>query len=104
MKRALLAGLTVLCLAASAEADTPRVCLRSSDIDRTSVPDARTILFHMKGGKVWKNALMNDCPGLRFNGFVYDASPAGDICANQQTIRVINTGSVCLLGAFTPYP
>jgi hypothetical protein len=78
------------------------VCLRSGDIARTSVPDARTILFHMKDGRVWRNTLMAACPELKFNGFIYDASPIGEICGNQQVIRVIHSGAVCMLGPFTP--
>ena len=100
--KALLAAALVM-MSVPALADAP-VCLRSSDIERTSVPDARTILFHMKGGKVWKNTLMADCPELKFNGFIYDASPSGEICGNQQSIRVIRTHAVCLLGPFTPSP
>ncbi|HEY1630386.1 MAG TPA: hypothetical protein VGF56_03685 [Rhizomicrobium sp.] len=91
-------------LLAATPALADNVCIRSRDIDRTSVPDDRTVLFHMKGGKVWKSAMMAPCAGLRFHGFVYDASPNGDICGNLQTIRVITTGSVCALGPFTPAP
>jgi hypothetical protein len=86
---------------AATPALSANTCLRSMDIDHTSVPDARTILFHMKGGRVWKNTLMADCAGLRFHGFIYDASPNGEICGNLQTIRVITTGSVCALGPFS---
>jgi hypothetical protein len=92
-------ALALLLAATPALADN--VCLPSRNIDHTSVPDAHTILFHMKGGKVWKNTLMNACPGIRFHGFIYDASPSGEICGNLQTIRVITTGSVCALGPFT---
>jgi hypothetical protein len=88
--------------AASAQPAPPPACLRTIDIDRTSVPDARTILFHMKGGQIWKNTLVADCPQLQFNGFLYDASPSGEICGNIQSIRVIHSGAVCLLGPFTP--
>jgi len=95
-----------ICIAAlsmaTASAQPAPACLRSIDIDRTSVPDARTILFHMKGGQVWKNTLVTDCPELKFNGFLYDASPSGEICGNIQSIRVIRSGAVCLLGPFTP--
>ena len=78
------------------------ICIQTNGIDHTSVPDSRTILFHMKDGRVLKNALRNACPELRFNGFEYDASPSGQICGNLQSIRVIRTGAVCLLGPFTP--
>jgi hypothetical protein len=90
-------------LFAAGPALASNICLNSTDIARTSVPDARTILFHMKDGKVWQNTLMASCPELKFYGFIYDASPNGEICGNIQTIRVITTGSVCALGPFTPY-
>lgn len=80
------------------------VCLKSIQIDRTEVPNESTILFHMKDGKTWENKLRNGpCVGLRFNGFVYVATPPDQICGNLQTIRAIQTGSVCVLGPFTPY-
>jgi len=88
---------------AQPEAAPAGVCIDTLRIDHTSVPDKRTILFHMQGGKVWKNTLRQDCPGLRANGFSYAPTPPHQICSNLQTIRVIRTGSVCMLGAFTPY-
>jgi hypothetical protein len=102
---ALAICVAVLSTAAASAQPAPvsaNVCLRTIDIDRTNVPDARTILFHMKDGRIWQNTLVGDCPELKFNGFLYDASPSGEICANLQAIRVIHSGAVCLLGPFTP--
>jgi|GEM_PF-487384 len=83
---------------------TGNVCLKTIQIDRTEVPNESTILFHMKDGKTWENKLRGGpCVGLRFNGFVYVATPPDQICGNLQTIRAIQTGSVCMLGDFTPY-
>jgi hypothetical protein len=78
------------------------VCLRTIDIDHTSVPDTRTILFHMKDGQIWKNALVGDCPDLKFDGFEYVVRFSDEICGNLQSIRVLRSGAVCLLGPFTP--
>jgi hypothetical protein len=89
--------------AASAQPAPANVCLRSIDIDRTSVPDSQTILFHMRDGRIWKNALVGSCPDLKFDGFEYAPLPSGEICGNMQSIRVIRSGAVCLLGPFTPY-
>ncbi|HTQ14042.1 MAG TPA: hypothetical protein VMH86_09215 [Rhizomicrobium sp.] len=97
-------ALIVLLLAAPAPAPAANVCIHSMDIARTSVPDAQTILFHMKDHTVWRNTLMAPCPELKFRGFVYDATPSGEICGNQQTIHVLQTGAVCLLGPFTQVP
>lgn len=87
----------------AAETGQRNICLYTWQIDHTTVPDSRTILFHMQGGKIWKNTLLNDCTGLKFYGFVYEPSPPNQICGNMQTIRVLRTGAVCLLGPFTPY-
>ncbi|MDE2185092.1 MAG: hypothetical protein KGJ78_18920, partial [Alphaproteobacteria bacterium] len=88
---------------AGAGATSKPVCIRGIDIDHTKVPDSRTILFYMRDGKVWKNTLMNDCAGLKFEGFIYSPTPPDDICDNMQTIRVLRMGTVCMMGAFTPY-
>ena len=78
------------------------VCLWTYQIDHTTVPDAKTILFHMRSGKIWKNTLQTRCPGLLFNGFKY-VTPIQQICSNAQTIQVLRTGEVCALGNFEPY-
>ncbi len=100
----ILAGMTVYTSVASAAeenaARSGNVCLRTNDIRNTTVPDDKTILFHMNDGKVWKNELLGRCVGLKYNGFVYEATPPNQICGNLQTIRVIQTGSVCMMGAF----
>jgi hypothetical protein len=79
------------------------VCLTTWQIDRTTTPDTHTILFHMHGGKIWKNTLRNDCIGLKEYGFAYEPTAGTQICGNLQTIRIPQTGSVCLLGAFESY-
>jgi hypothetical protein len=79
------------------------VCLPTYMIDRTTIPDDSTILFHMRDGKVWKNSLPYPCVGLKIqNGFAYVTS-IDEICSNLQTIRVLREQTVCMLGAFTPF-
>ncbi len=82
------------------------VCLPSYQIDHTEVPNDRTILFYMRNHKLWKNTLVNDCVGLRINtrGFTYAPTDPGsdEICDNLVTIRLNDTGQVCLLGKFEP--
>jgi hypothetical protein len=78
------------------------VCLDTYRIQNTTIPNAHTIVFHMKDGSVWRNALRNACPDLKFWGFVYvDRGSLNQICGNQDAIKVINTGEICLLGSFT---
>ena len=79
------------------------VCLKTYLIDSTKVVDAKTLDFKMTDGRVYRNALRTSCSGLRFNGFVY-VTHMDEICDNMQSIRVLETHEVCLLGAFTKLP
>ena len=76
------------------------VCLKTYLIDRTKVVDDKTIDFRMRDGTVYRNQLLTSCPGLRFDGFSYVVH-ANEICENLQSIRVLRSHSVCLLGTFT---
>ncbi len=88
--------------AAPSTSKTDNVCLVTYQIDHTTTPDDDTIVFHMTDGKTWTNKLANHCSGLKFNGFAYDVRGPNQICGNLQSIRVLKTGAVCLLGPFTP--
>jgi hypothetical protein len=79
------------------------VCLRTYDVDHTKAPDDRTIIFYMKDRTAWITHLKSLCPQLTFNGFSYVATPPEDICGNLHAIRVIRSGSVCMMGPFEPY-
>jgi hypothetical protein len=84
------------------------VCLRPFDVSgpggmiQTHVVDPQTILFTMPNGKVWVNRLSSPCRGLMFHGFEY-TTRQDELCSNQTSIRVIESGQVCKLGAFAPY-
>lgn len=100
-----IAAFAVL-LSVSAASITPvlaaaPVCLQSNLIDRTTVVNPKTILFRMKDGKVWRSDMRTACISLKFNGFVYVVH-GDEICGGAQSIRVLNTNEVCLLGRFTP--
>ncbi len=85
------------------------VCIPTSEIHHTEIPDDSTILFHMKGGKIWKNSLNFPCFNLKFQGGFQYTTDYDEICANQQSIRVLQPGvgrrlgAACTLGEFTPY-
>jgi hypothetical protein len=104
-----LAGVMVAvgCLSASlaafaADAGKP-VCLDVNRIDHTEVLNDHQILFYMYGKKVWLNTLAPRCTTLtRQEGFAWESS-IPKYCDNLEIIRVIRTGQVCQLGAFTPY-
>ena len=65
-------GLTIACLfaggvfaaAVPASADMVPACIQPHLIDHTQVVDSKTILFHMRGGKIWQNNLPVSCSGL----------------------------------------
>ena len=90
---------------ANAQPAAPRpanVCINARDIQRTETPDDRTILFHMRGGKIWRNTLKSACPMLKISPFTEVLNSGELVCANQQFIRLTLTGDQCVLGDFTP--
>ena len=101
-----VAGLLISSLAifpASAAAPTrSNVCIRSYQIDHTKAPNDRTLIFYMKNGAAYQSTLVSDCPELSIYGFSYMPAPLDQICGNLQSIRVIRTGSVCMLGPLVP--
>jgi hypothetical protein len=98
---AAVAAMTTVAAQAQPAMSSGPTCLRSTDIKDTKTPDSRTIIFDMNDGSVYRNDLKNDCPQLNFNGYAYVATPPDQICGNLQAIKVLRTGSVCLLGPFT---
>jgi hypothetical protein len=101
----LAAALALLALTAAAPASAqpaskPNVCLKLHLIDHTKAPNDRTIIFYLKDGSAYQSTLPAACPELSFNGFSYVATPPEDICGGLQSIRVVRTHSVCLLGPF----
>lgn len=104
MSRSALSVVLLLTGASAAVAQNGQapVCLPSIDINHTKVPNAHTVLFFMKDGKVWRGTLRSDCPDLVFNGFEYAPTPRESICANMQTIRVLKSGAICEIGPLVP--
>ena len=90
-------------IATIAPAAAAPTCLYTYQIDRTKVVDSQTIDFRMRDGTVYRNVLQHKCTGLHFNGFVYRVQ-TDEICDNLQSIRVLQTNDICLLGAFTKLP
>jgi hypothetical protein len=89
---------------------TPVDCISVSAIDRTDVIDDRTILFHMRGKKIYRNYLPRRCPGLdRHERFAYEVT-SNRLC-DIDTVTVLeqwgsrlSRGFTCGLGAFHPIP
>lgn len=86
----------------SAQGTGPNVCLNVTEILTTQPTDARTIIYRMRNGDVWRNDLAYPCPDLVFfsGGGYVQKSHTDWICGNHQTITT-QTGSVCRLGRFT---
>jgi hypothetical protein len=85
-----------------------RRCVTLASIERTAVPDDRTVLFYMKDGSVFENRLGTTCPGLARDGkFSYRVS-GSQLCA-LDTINVLEERGFgfietagCGLGPFLP--
>lgn len=86
--------------AAQAASAAPRKtdCVDLIRIDRTEVLDDQTILFHMKGGQVWRNRLPYKCPQLGFEKAFTHRTSINRLCSID-TITVLHTGSPILEGA-----
>lgn len=103
----LMAGLAIaatLPAAAQPSATAPgqRICLNNQDVQSATSNDGETMVFRMRNGTTYINHMRGSCPGLRFNGFVWELRGINDICENQQTLRVLKSGEVCMLGKFDP--
>lgn len=95
-----LATLLALGMSSVTPAAAGSVCLNPYYIRESHVVDAKTILFKMKDGTVWRNDLRSSCSGLLFHGFTYRLN-YDELCDYGQSIRVLTTGEVCTLGNFT---
>lgn len=101
----LLPLLALCALPASADEapKPPPRCISTQDISNIEVVDDYTILFHMAGGKIWKNTLQSQCHGLGFERAIAYETWGGDLCGNAQVIHVLRRGSFCVLGPFETY-
>ncbi len=86
-------------LASPAWAD--KMCINSRDIVSTNSKDGRTLVIKMRDGRTLVNHLQGVCSDLKFNGFVWSLH-SGDtqVCENEQSLRVLQSGQVCILGKF----
>ena len=81
----------------------PKRCLQISRIHRSEIVDDSTILFHMRDGAIWRNALPQRCYGLRIQGGFGYTTPLDQLC-DLDLIQVLGgSRSVCGLGRFEAY-
>jgi hypothetical protein len=90
---------------------TPADCVRASNIRSTQVIDNRTILFYMRGNRVFQNQLPEDCPRLaaerRFSYERRVGQRVGRLCSVDaitviESFSVTPFGATCRLGKFHP--
>jgi hypothetical protein len=76
------------------------LCVSERDVAGTESKDGKNLIFRMRDGRTLVNHLKGTCNDLRFNGFVWVLRGNNDICENVQSLRVLQSGQVCVLGAF----
>ena len=97
-----------LTLAEQHEEESAERCVSLTRIDRTEVIDDHNILFHMRGGKIYRNQLPRRCPGLRRErSFSYRTSLSQLCDLDMITVLYdygigITPGASCGLGRFIP--
>jgi hypothetical protein len=90
---------------ATAAFAAPPTCLQLRDIQSAKSDDGKILKFTMRDGRVLYNHLRGACPGLRFNGFAWEIrGGVQEVCEGQQSLRVLQSGEICLLGKFGPPP
>ena len=100
MKRKILCAI-VLAMSSVSPAWAVDTCVRTRDIVGTDSKDGRTLVFRMRDGRTLVNHLKGVCPDLIFNGFVWVVRGAiEEVCENTQSLRVLRSGQVCVLGKF----
>ena len=100
MKRDILCALLVTMSFAS-PAWATNICLRTQDIVSTDSKNGKTLTFKMRDGRTLVNHLQGNCPDLKFEGFSWVIrGGTEEVCENQQSLRVLRSGEVCVLGKF----
>ena len=81
-------------------------CVNINRIARTEIIDARNILFHMRGGDIYRNVLPRRCPGLDDGDPISYQPRTGQLC-DIDTITVLTQtgvgfmqGPSCRLGKY----
>lgn len=101
----------VLCapLGVSAQSDeafdrTPEPCITVSRIDDTDIIDDRTIIFFMRGKRIYRNYLPHTCPRLAIEDrFGYRVTGARVCRGDTLTVLPrVGLATYCQLGEFQP--
>ena len=97
---ALLAASLFLTVAPAIAA--PPICIDTKQIDSSQQENnGKAILFKMRDGTEWRNTLKGACPDLVFNGYSWVVrNPDSTVCENTQSLTVLQSGQICVLGKF----
>jgi hypothetical protein len=101
MKNELLGAVLVTMVFVS-PATANNICLPTREIVSTDSKDGKTMVFKMRDGRTLVNHLRGICPDLKFNGFAWVIRGIEQVCENEQTLRVLQSGEICTLGKFDP--
>jgi hypothetical protein len=98
MKKIIVTAIALMVAAASPA--SAKMCVQSRDIQGTDSKDGKLLTFRMRDGRVLVNHLQGVCSDLRFEGFEWVLHGTDDICENQQSLKVLRSGQICILGKF----
>lgn len=98
-----LVSVILLLGVSSTAAKGTQICISTRDVINTEPQkDGRAIFFTMRDGSVWRNDLKGRCPALNFYGFEWVVrNPNYTVCENEQSLRVLHSGEICILGKFS---
>ena len=99
----IVAALALVSVVASVPAYAAKVCLDTRKMVSSTSKDGRIMVFKMRDGSTYVNHLQGFCPDLKYMGFVWQLQ-SGDtnVCENENTFRVLQSGQNCTLGKFDP--
>jgi len=97
-----LAGMLLAGAFGASAASAAPTCLQTRDIVGSTSKDGKNLDFTLRNGTTVRNHLQGTCSDLKFEGFVWVIRGPEEVCEHQQSLRVINSGQVCTLGAFDP--
>jgi hypothetical protein len=98
MKKIIVTAIALM--VAAALPASAKMCVQSRDIQGTDSKDGKLLTFRMRDGRVLVNHLQGVCSDLRFEGFEWVLHGTDDICENQQSLKVLRSGQICILGKF----
>lgn len=75
-------------------------CIENHRVRNIRFRDDESAVIHLTGGKKVLMTLERRCPGIRSRGFIH-RTRINRLCATD-TLRVIDTGSMCMIRDFMP--